>query len=218
MDPHLDPLWGAASSHQLPPRVSSGSSSPDETVQGVKSGGDKGNKDKHQGKKDKSKKEKKDNKEKKGKKKKDDDDDAIPDQENAPLTDGSDDDDNEDDFGLDGLTEILEEHGKKGSKATPATKKPATHTTKKRPASASKKKCEEAFQITSMYPALMFVFGLKRSTFFYTHMVHIPKRNFTIRRSCHSSIWSRTWRRRLSILKALNVLQGSSLAQTVLWR
>ena len=39
MDPDLAPLWGATASHQLPPRVSSGSSSPDEKAQGVKPGG-----------------------------------------------------------------------------------------------------------------------------------------------------------------------------------
>ena len=144
MDPHLAPLWGAASSDQLPPRVSSGSSSPDGTVQGVQSGGGgkakKDNKDqgkKNHGKKDKGKKDKG----KKGKK----DDDDIPDQENVPLSDGDDDDDHEEDFGLDGLSEILKEDGSKESKKDKSTaKKPAAHVTKKRP--ASKKKCEEAFR------------------------------------------------------------------------
>ncbi len=145
MDPHLAPLWGAASSDQLPPRVSSGSSSPDGTVQGVQSGGGgkakKDNKDqgkKNHGKKDKGKKDK-------GKKGKKDDDDDIPDQENVPLSDGDDDDDHEEDFGLDGLSEILKEDGSKESKKDKSTaKKPAAHVTKKRP--ASKKKCEEAFR------------------------------------------------------------------------
>lgn len=170
MDPDLAPLWGAASSHQLPPRVSSGSSSPDETVQGVKpSGGDKGKTDKEKknpGKDNKKGKPDKGKKDKGKKRKKDDDEDDDPDQENEPLADGDDDDD-DNDFGLDGLSDILKESGGKNKgragKPTP-TKKPSTRDTKKRPAS---KKEHEAFQITSVYPALMFVVRLKWGTFFF---------------------------------------------------
>lgn len=170
-DPDLAPLWGATASHQLPPRVSSGSSSPDEKAQGVKpGGGDKTKTDKkkkNEGKKDKGKKDK-------GKKrKKDDDDDDAPDQEHDPLPDGDDDDDHEEDFGLDGLSEILKEEGKKGNKSKPGTtKKPATREPMKRPSSKKGHEDQEAFQLNSMYPALMFVVRLKWGTF-YSYLMHI---------------------------------------------
>lgn len=169
-DPDLAPLWGATASHQLPPRVSSGSSSPDEKAQGVKpGGGDKTKTDKkkkNEGKKDKGKKDK-------GKKRKNDDDDDAPDQEHDPLPDGDDDDDHEEDFGLDGLSEILKEEGKKGNKSKPGTtKKPATREPMKRPSSKKGHEDQEAFQLNSMYPALMFVVRLKWGTF-YSYLMHI---------------------------------------------
>ena len=78
------------------------------------------------------------------------------------MPDGDDDDDHEEDFGLDGLSEILKEEGKKGNKSKPGTtKKPATREPMKRPSSKKGHEDQEAFQLNSMYPALMFVVRLK---------------------------------------------------------
>ena len=101
-----------------------------------KSGGEKAKLDKgkktnkgketNKGKKDKGKKDKK--------KSKPSDADSIPDQEHEPLTDGNgDDDDDDQDFGLDGLNQILQGHEEKGGKDK-ANKKPAARNVKKRPA------------------------------------------------------------------------------------
>ena len=129
-------------SDKLPPRFSSGESSPD--------GGsaDKGNKeDKKGNKEDKGSKRKgQDLKKKPAKKSKcdEDDDDEDIDQEHDALPDGDgndDDDDERDDFGLEGLDEILKIDGEEGSGKP--SKKPATSNrgTKKKP---STRKRDEA--------------------------------------------------------------------------
>ena len=125
-------IWGSGLSHQLPPRVSSDESSPDAVKDDPK---------KKKPAVDKKKKNK-DKTDKKGKKRKDDeDDDDQPDEDHVALPAGSDDDDDED-FGLEGLDELLDVDGKRGGGSGKASKKPATKGgAKKRP---STKKRDEA--------------------------------------------------------------------------